>query len=438
MNQAWQTGLWPRRLCYLALLGLFFFSSYGAANWLTAQRSDVGVMVMAWERYIPIWPWTIVPYSSIDLMYAVAVLWTVNRQQLSTLVRRLFTVQLICVLCFLLFPLHFSFERPPQSGFFGAWFDLLMGFDMPYNQAPSLHIALLVVLWTFYADKFSGFKRLFLHGWCFLIGVSVLTTWQHHFFDVPTGALAGAFAVWLWPENQASPLSMLNKPKQYRLALYYACAVLLLVLGIACWGAWWWLGGYLALSLLLLAGNYAFFNAAGFQKNAQGQYALCVRILFWPYQCLAQLNRYLWTRKEHDEYLIIDGVYLGRLPSQQVWQQWQQQGKAFALLDMCAELPAPKGVQHYAHFCVLDLTVVDLPTCKRAAAQIEQWLKTDQQTVLVSCALGYSRSAAVVAAWLLMTQRVKSAADALMILQKRKEKVVLSQEQMKILQALES
>ena len=45
-----------------------------------------------------------------------------------------------------------------------------MGFDKPYNQAPSLHIALLVVLWVCYARYASGAWRWLLHGWFALIG----------------------------------------------------------------------------------------------------------------------------------------------------------------------------------------------------------------------------------------------------------------------------
>jgi hypothetical protein len=39
-------------------------------------------------------------------------------------------------------------------------------------------------------------------AWSALIGVSVLTTYQRHFFDVPTGALLGLFCVRLWPEGK--------------------------------------------------------------------------------------------------------------------------------------------------------------------------------------------------------------------------------------------
>jgi hypothetical protein len=45
---------------------------------------------------------------------------------------------------FVLTPLRFSFEPKPEThGLAGFLFDALAGFDKPFNQAPSLHIALL-------------------------------------------------------------------------------------------------------------------------------------------------------------------------------------------------------------------------------------------------------------------------------------------------------
>jgi hypothetical protein len=60
-----------------------------------------------------------------------------------------------------------------------------------------------------------------------LIGVSVLTTWQHHFFDIPTGLWLGCFVVWLFPTD-ARPLlrrvSLTRDTPRRRLALGYASA----------------------------------------------------------------------------------------------------------------------------------------------------------------------------------------------------------------------
>jgi membrane-associated phospholipid phosphatase len=85
------------------------------------------------------------------------------------------------------------------EGAAGALFTLLAGFDKPFNQAPSLHIGLLVVLWAVYATRARGVWRWILHAWFALIGISVLTTYQHHLVDVPTGAAVGCFALFLFP-----------------------------------------------------------------------------------------------------------------------------------------------------------------------------------------------------------------------------------------------
>lgn len=200
MQAARETGLWKRGVLWLLLLGPLFFASYGFANWLTAQREDVGSLVFAWESAMPLWPWSIVPYWSIDLLYGLSFLLPATRREMDRHALRLLTAQIICVACFLLWPLRFTFERPELDGFFGWMFDVLMGFDKPFNQAPSLHIALLVVVWVMFARHTrSLLLRGLLHGWMALIGLSVLTTWQHHFIDVPTGALAGWLCVWLWP-----------------------------------------------------------------------------------------------------------------------------------------------------------------------------------------------------------------------------------------------
>src|SRR5207249_862911 len=77
----------------------------------------------------------------------------------------------------------------------------------PFNQAPSLHIALLVILWVLYARHVPRWALWLLHPWFLLVGVSVLTTYQHHFIDIPTGALLGFLCLWLWPDRGPSPLA---------------------------------------------------------------------------------------------------------------------------------------------------------------------------------------------------------------------------------------
>lgn len=137
---------WKRAVLWLLGLGVLFFSSYNVANWLASQRTNVPSVVFAWETGVPYWPWTIVPYWSIDLFYCASLFICATRRELDTHARRLLAVQLISVTLFVLAPLRYTFVRPETTGFFGAMLDALLLFDKPFNQAPALHISLLVIL----------------------------------------------------------------------------------------------------------------------------------------------------------------------------------------------------------------------------------------------------------------------------------------------------
>jgi membrane-associated phospholipid phosphatase len=169
-----------RAACWLAFLAPLFFLTYGAANELAGSRDHVPSIVFGWERHIPFLAWTIIPYWSMDPLYALSLFVCRSRPELDMHARRLITAQ-------------------------GFLFETLARFDKPFNQAPSLHIALLVLLWVRYAQHARRIWTSLLHCWFALIAVSVLTTWQHHFIDVPTGALLGLLFLWLRPDATKSP-----------------------------------------------------------------------------------------------------------------------------------------------------------------------------------------------------------------------------------------
>ncbi|MDM8348985.1 phosphatase PAP2/dual specificity phosphatase family protein [Pseudomonas sp. sp1636] len=417
-----EAGLWQRGLLWLLLLAPLFFASYGLANWLSAQRADVGSLVFAWERQIPLWPWTIVPYWSIDLLYGLSFLLPATRREMDRHGLRLLSVQLLCITAFLLWPLRFTFERPELDGLFGGLFDVLMGFDKPFNQAPSLHIALLVVLWVCFARYASGLWRVLLHAWFFLIGLSVLTTWQHHFIDVPSGVLVGWLCVWLWPIDGPEPLQrwqLARAPKRWRLALCYGvAAALATALAVNLAGAWLWLL-WPSVSLLLVALNYALFGAEGFQKDAEGRLSSAACWLFAPYLAAAWLNSRLWTGRHAHANEVAEGVWLGRIPTAGQADQFN------ALLDLCAELPATVRAKVYRALPVLDLTAPSAQTCLAAAQAIETLRQ--HGPLLVYCALGYSRSATAVAAWLLHSGRCQDVPGAIERLRLARPQLVLGE-----------
>lgn len=417
-------GLWRQALLWMISLSSFFFISYGLANWITGLRSDVGVIVFAWEKQIPLWPWTIIPYWSIDLLYGLSFWLACSKRELNTLGRRLFTAQIICISGFLLFPLRFSFERPMLDGFFGMLFDLLMGFDKPFNQAPSLHITLLVILWDFYRKHLTAQWRWIMHVWFFLIGLSVLTTWQHHFFDLPTGILAGCLSIWLWPAHQRSPLAIKSPPKQWRWGGFYCLSAIGIALLATYFSGIVLLLYWLSIALLLVGLNYLLFGANGFQKNHHGRFAWAVWLLYAPYIAIAWVNSRLWTRKCHQVDHIIDNLYLGRIPD----KTFLQQQPFSAILDLCAELPMPHYQGDYCLISILDMTVPSAHSLNKIVKQIDDYHQ-QHDNVLICCALGFSRSAVAIVAWLLWTQKAQSIAQAIDIVRITRPTVVINQTQ---------
>lgn len=396
-----------RAALWLAFLAPFFYLSYGFANWLASRREDVGSIVFAWEHSIPFLAWTIVPYWSINLFYGLSLLLNDSRQGVDRLAGRYLTAQIVAVACFILFPLTLTFVRPATSGLPGFLFAVLGGFDKPFNQAPSLHIALLVIIWDHWRHRLGGLLLPLWHGWCLLIGASVLTTWQHHFIDIPTGALLGFFALWLFPRAGELPFSgarLTSDTKARRLALFYVLGAVLVLAGAAL-GAFFFATALIllwpALALAIVAFGYAGAGAKVFQKTAEGHVSLASRVLLWPYRLGAGVNAAIWTRNLPPFVAVSDGVFLGRFPT-------ASEARGFGtVIDLAAELEKPAAADcRWISFPMIDLLPPPVTMLEQAASALESARRGG--TVLVCCALGFQRSAGVVAEWLVATGRART------------------------------
>lgn len=417
---------WRRALTWLAFLAPFFFVTYGLANWSAAQRTDVPSVAFAWETGIPFWAWTILPYWTIDLLYGLSLLVCTTRRELETHVRRLLTAQVIAIACFVAVPLRFSFPHPATDGVWGDMFAVLAGFDRPFNQLPSLHIALAVILWAIYARRLSGVARIAMETWLALICVSVLTTYQHHFIDIPTGLLLGAVCLWAWPfaedgdgRSITTQWRWTRDPHRRRIAAIYAAGALLLGAAAVHAGgaALWLLWG--SVSLLLVALAYAAIGAGAFQKSADGRLSVAVRWLLAPYLAGAWLNSRAWTRRDKAPVAVADGVFFGRVPTKHELAASEFAG----VVDVTAEFDIRTGDRALAVVPMLDLVRPDAEALAQAARAIER-LRA-KGPVLVCCALGYSRSACAVAAWLLASGRVRDVDAAMAAVRLARAVVVL-------------
>ena len=187
----------PARTAWCLLqVSVVFALVYMAANHLTSLRSDIGVGVFAWEHAIPFVEWTVVPYLSIFLLLPLSFFACADSDELARYVRRLWLALALAAACYAAFPLGFHFDRPVPQGPFAPLFSMLWAVDLPYNRAPSLHIVVLLLMWPrLLARVAATWQRGLLHGWLAAIGVSVLTTYQHHVIDI-AGGVAVATACW--------------------------------------------------------------------------------------------------------------------------------------------------------------------------------------------------------------------------------------------------
>ena len=360
------------QLAALVVVAAIFYASYGATNALASARANVPEIYFAWERAVPFWAWSIVPYWSLNLLYALGFFLCRDSRELARYVTQLFAAQIIATLFFIAFPLQMSWGKPAVSGLSGFLFSSLAAFDRPFNQAPSLHIILCVVVGAFYLRKArSVWLKAALVAWFALIGLSVLTTYQHHFIDIPTGLAAGCLVLLIRPlEGAPLGFAIAREAARYKwAALYLGLAFLTLfaaILGAKIWGAWMLWLSWVSLSFALVACGYAFLGAGVFAKNGQGRHAAAAKALLFPYLCVARLNALFWLRGRRLSDEILPGLYLGSV---------KQAGKFGAVLDCAAEFERPGGAQIYASVPMLDMITPSADELKRSAGELERLVK---------------------------------------------------------------
>ncbi|MCE9555048.1 MAG: dual specificity protein phosphatase family protein, partial [Planctomycetes bacterium] len=126
------------------------------------------------------------------------------------------------------------------------------------------------------------------------------------------------------------------------------------------------------------------------------------------------------------------GIYLGRHLNGREATELRKQG-VVAVLDLTSEFSRCRQLRGlpYRNVPMLDLTT---PTPEHIAHCIEFIHEYEPAgAVYIHCALGYSRSACIVAAYLLKTGQAESPEMAIEILRRSRPQLVLRRDTMKIL-----
>jgi protein-tyrosine phosphatase/membrane-associated phospholipid phosphatase len=403
-------------------LSLLFVIIYGSCNWIAAHRTDVGTWYYGWEKYIPFVPLMIVPYMSIDLFFVTAPFLCVNREELRVFARRIAFTILVAGGFFLAMPLKFGMPLPEPVGWTGALFKFLHTFDQPTNLFPSLHIAFRTILASLYARHSKGIVRVASHIWFSLIGFSTLLTYQHHFVDIVGGFILATMAFYIFRENQPHLSVIPNR----RIGGYYAIGALALSgLAAVCW-PWTMIVLWPAISLAIVAAAYFGLGPAIYRKT-DGRIPLSARLLLGP--CLiGQYLSLMHYRRQCDACNeLTQKVWIGARLNKGEAAEAMRRGVT-AVLDLTAEFSETPALLNlaYRNIPILDMTELNQAQLQEAVDFITTHTKNG--AVYIHCKIGYSRTAAVVGAYLLASGQVATVDEAITRLRNVRPSIIIRPE----------
>jgi protein-tyrosine phosphatase len=403
-------------------LSVLFLIVYIGCNWITGQRDQVGSLYFQWERAIPFVPFMILPYMSIDLFFIAAPFLCRTDEELRVFSRRVVAAILIAGLCFLLFPLRFAFPRPDAGGWLGAIFDWFRGMDSPFNLLPSLHAVLLLLLVDLYARNLRGVFLFAAMLWFLLIGLSPLLTYQHHVIDIVGGFVLAAYCFYLFREPSLALPVVVNR----RIGSYYAAGAAVFLLTGAVFWPWGVLLLWPTIALGIVAIAYFGAGPAVFRKT-KGKLPWSTRFVLAP--CLfGQYLSLLYYRSQSRPWdAVTPRIWIGGKLGSRSANKALRSG-VVSVLDLSAEFSETKPFRksNYQNIPVLDLTA---PTQEQLAETGKFIVNHSLNGVVyVHCKIGYSRSAAAVAAYLIMSGKAKTAEEAFTIIRRVRPSIVIRSE----------
>jgi hypothetical protein len=385
------------RVIWLLFMGIVFFLLYGAANEFASLTAPHLSFFFDWEKRIDFIPAFIVPYMSSDLVFVVAFLLAQTRFELRVLALRVLFIVLFSVLIFVLFPLQFSFEKPPVTSF--TFLFRLLEADHPFNQLPSLHVSFAIVLWFSMKNHLPNrMIKSALFIWLLLIIGSTLFVFQHHFIDIPTGFVVGIFAVYFIRKGHNERLlNQFMTPRHLKMGLYFLLlSIVLMLLSFAI--------SPVFIYFFICTFSVSLIYAFGFKHllvGSDGKVNLLRMVIFVPYFLGCKISWILYKRKIPLLTKVDEGVYLGRHPSVNEYEQISQLGVK-QVINLAVELSLNKTALTQHKFNFLDQTIQSPESLHQAVLLIEQ---TKAKGIYVHCALGLSRSVLVIWAWMLYNEK---------------------------------
>lgn len=384
-----------QKIYALTLCSIVFTMVYNYSAWHTSKFENVPSFVFDFEKYIPFISWTIIPYMTSGIFFCSVFFFCKTKEQLTVLTKRMLFVTIIAGVCFLLFPLQFSLPKPEiNSPIFRIPFHFLKIFDSPFNQAPSLHIVYAFIFWSVFKNVKRG--RIFLMILLILLGISTLTTYQHHLIDILSGAFLAHLSFILFPYRKND-----FKYRNFQVANYYFLF------------GWIFLGMTLLLnqfsknsgSILLwitlmtvLIGYHYQKNNIHFLKDKNGNISIVKKIFYFPYLLMYWLF-WKFLRKNRKPIEILPNLYISSKPSRKDLFHFNVDKNTF-VYDLSAEMKETTDLKQkttYQSVSFLDIGSFDIEQTKKLVTEITNHYNTlpANGKILIHCTMGFTRSSVI-------------------------------------------
>ena len=179
------------KINYTIFMIVFFVIMYKGAEFYTYTVENVPSYFMEWERNIPFLPIFMLPYMTSAPFFLVTIFFEKNEDSLKLLMKRAIFLTVVSTIIFVLFPMKFYFPKPEiENQIFKTLFHILDLLDSSFNQCPSLHVSFAFLSnIVYYREIKNRFLKYFLCFWGFLLAISVLFVYQHHFIDLLGGTI---------------------------------------------------------------------------------------------------------------------------------------------------------------------------------------------------------------------------------------------------------
>ena len=179
------------KINYTIFMIIFFIIMYKGAEFYTYTVENVPSYFMEWERNIPFLPIFMLPYMTSAPFFLVTIFFEKDEYSLKLLMKRAIFLTVVSITIFILFPMKFYFTKPEiDNQIFKILFYILGLLDSNFNQCPSLHVSFAFLSnIVYYREIKNKFLKYFLCFWGFLLAISVLFVYQHHFIDLAGGTI---------------------------------------------------------------------------------------------------------------------------------------------------------------------------------------------------------------------------------------------------------